>query len=178
MNPKTYSLVSFRGQHLWFFSLVMSLICAFTASAVNAEVPFPVWVGYFFAFADLLVVSLSEDFSSFKNRAMAGRLISGSLQILTGAIIAVSDVIEGQSMGQIWSLVAIVFFCFGVKNIAELISLWKERTHKQERKIAADAEFTAKSAKKSSEQLKKTREVEESLLDSLAFLVDIDPKHK
>jgi hypothetical protein len=160
MNPRTYSLVSFRGQHLWFFSLVLSLICGFTASAVNAEVPFPVWVGYFFAFADLLIVSLSEDFSSFKNRAMAGRLISGSLQILTGAIIAVSDVIEGQSMGQIWSLVAIVFFCFGVKNIAELISLWKERTHKQERKVAANAEQLQKD--------REAREVDEALLTDLA----------
>lgn len=178
MNPKAHSPVPVRGQYLWVLAIVLSMTASIVALSTRTRdlIPAALFLSFFWI-VDCSVHSFADGFSGSKNPALARLVVLGPMQILTGCGVAVSAIMGDASMAWLWGIVTAIFVYCGTMNVAEAVTLWKEDSYVRanERKLSAQSAIIESFERLGREEAQK---VENSLLESLAFLTDIDPKNK
>lgn len=186
MNSKTYSPVPVRGQNLHVITMFASMTGFLVALATHTPPTIPVWAMLAYSSFDFFVDMFAKDFRMFKNAALIRFALFGFMQIMTCVAILSSVIVGDMSRGWEW-LWGIIFFLFlycGVINIGEAVFRQKQRKRDRQKQIeleAKEAIIEAFEQMKREEKEKKIKEsllAEASLLESLAFLADIDPKNK
>lgn len=184
MNPKNYYSKPISGQFLWVAALVLSVPCFIIALNPPHLVLFPVFPLSFFWMIDCSIQSFTDEFRGAKNPALVRRMVFGPIQIFTGFAIVAFAIIGGGIIVLMWCAVAVIFLYCGSKNVAAAVPLWQENSslRANEREIAAKSAiveaFKQMEIADKERKVADKKEIEDSLLKSLAFLTDIDPKHK
>lgn len=186
MNPKTYSPVPVRGQNLHVISMFANMAGFLVALATHIPPTIPVWAMFAYSSFDFFVAMFAKDFRAFKNAALIRFALFGFMQIMTCVAILSSVIVGDMSRGWEW-LWGIIFFLFlycGVINIGEAVFRQKQRKRDRQKQIESEAKaaiiegFKRIAEEEKEKKIKESLLVEDSLLESLAFLADIEPKNK
>lgn len=186
MNPKTYSPVPVRGQNLWVVATVANMAGFLVALATHTSPAISVWAMFVYSSFDFFVAMFAKDFRAFKNAALIRFALFGFMQIMTCVAILSSVIVGDMSRGWEW-LWGIIFFLFlysGVINIGEAVFRQKQRKRDRQKQIELEAKadiieaFERMRREDEKKKIKESLLVEDSLLESLAFLADIEPKNK
>jgi hypothetical protein len=170
---------------MWVLAIVLSFTSSIVALSTHTRDLIPAALSLsFFWIIDCSVHSFTDDFSGSKNPALVRLIVLGSMQIVTGCAVAVSAIMGNVSMAWLWGIVTALFLYCGTMNVAEAVPLWKKDSYARanERKLAAQSAiieaFQQMAEEEKEKKIKESLLAEDSLLESLAFLADIEPKNK
>lgn len=174
MRNKSYSGLWERWSPL--ILAVIAATCLIVALSAGPVVGAPYLIVSQFIIAGFTIQSFSNEYALFKKPELAKAISQGSLKIVAGiALLAYVFVINGLShlTVALWLSASIGFFLSSLTDLVEIPARIREEKDHQEVREAMTA-FSKKQEKKQEESL----HMQNSLVESLAFLNDIRPKNK
>lgn len=182
MEEKTYSLFPLNEVYKRIVVGSVGIICFVLTLTTYPHGHHPFGFVAMFAILYCMIGSFVDEAKDSSLRTRNGGIsvrlwVHAALKILTLAAIIATLIIEGTSIGWFWSIVVLTFLHSAWSNIAVAIRL-RQIYAQVDAQIEAERQEKANQETLKRDQAKETRENQKALLESLAFLTDIDPKNK
>jgi hypothetical protein len=184
VNHKDSLLRIFWDQWSWAVASVVCLVCFVVALCTGPVFGAPYLIVAQFILSDFTVKSFSNDYTVFKKPEFTRTVTLGSLQVFSAAILVLYVlIIKNLDIFTIvlWCGVIFGFGLFGILNLVKAALIRGENQKQAAREAIVEAfKQMAREDEEEKEvkQKQKVLLVEESLLESLAFLTDIEPENK
>lgn len=184
MMHKDSSLACLWDQWSALVAVAIAAVCLGVAMFTGPVFGAPYLIVAQFILSDITVKSFSDDYNVFKKPKFIQAITVGSLQVFSGLMLLLYIlIIKNLDTATIvlWTGVVVGFGVFGILNFVKAARIRVESQKEAAREavieafkqIAREEEEEGKRAKR-----KEIALAEESLLESLAFLTDIEPENK
>lgn len=184
MRHKTNSLASLWDQWSALVAVAIAAVCLGVAMFTGPVFGAPYLIVAQFILSDITVKVFSDDYNVFKKPEFIQAITVGSLQVFFGSMLLLYMlIIKNLDVATIvlWTGVVVGFGLFGIVNLIKAARIREESQKEAAREAVIEAFKQIAREEEEEDKRAKRKEAalaEESLLESLAFLTDIEPENK